>query len=278
MQHLPPVSAGQAGGAGEQEGWDVSQQGWDELDLSLQGVERQSGKPAPVQQGSPVGVAAFCVCKAFSLIDAVKVLPAFRCVPITCSTALRMTSSHQNWGIFPSTATLVPAAGPDEHQQATGQVADRAAGRGTPQSAAGSSRTPLASPGHSTARPARPEQQAASSITERWQDAGPDNAAQPDQAMAGTTAEAKLAELQLQLAAAKHAQAELQDQVGSGGSNPQGPTHRAAASLAPVLGKPCKQGFEHCGSHATQLVMLPAGGVCCIATQRTRCATCIKVL
>ncbi len=96
MQHLPPVSAGQAGGAGEQEGWDVSQQGWDELDLGLQGVERQSGKPAPVQQGSPVGVAAFCVCKAFSLIDAVKVLPAFRCVPITCSTALRMTSGHQN--------------------------------------------------------------------------------------------------------------------------------------------------------------------------------------
>ena len=57
-QQLPPVSAGQADGAGEQDGWGESLQGWDDLDLGLQGVERQSGKPVTVQQGSPVGVAA----------------------------------------------------------------------------------------------------------------------------------------------------------------------------------------------------------------------------
>ena len=128
-----------------------------------------------------------------------------------------VTRDHQNQGNCPSTISLVSAAGPNEHQQAAGQAADEADGRGTPQSAAGSSRTPLASPGQSTARPARPEQQAASSITGRRQDAGPDVAALPDQATAGTAAEAQLAELQQQLAAAKQAQAELQDQVGQWG-------------------------------------------------------------
>ena len=60
MQHPPPVSAGQAGGAGEQDGWDESHQGWDDLDLGLQGVERQPGKPVAVQRARlPCGCCSF---------------------------------------------------------------------------------------------------------------------------------------------------------------------------------------------------------------------------